>query len=199
MSDYLDASHWKMLAEADPAMLCRRGRCRHDADSGSFIIRLWGSEYRIEPRRGEIAREDRGPLPHPYFNVFIVSYLLLQDEIEVAGEWVSEKDFPGGATFFRGPHLLPTKILADGYGDDLEAFAQRCQDLGGAKLPLADAAYAFTIAADLPVAVLYWIGDADFPAEAKVLFDRSLIARLPLDVVYSLGVTICHHLAPHEA
>ena len=199
MSDYLDANHWQMLAEADPALLCRRGRCRHDAASCSYRLRLWGEEYRIDQRRTAIIREDGGPLPHPYFNVFIVSYLLLQDDLEVSGEWVSEKDFPGGATFFRGPHLLPTQVLADRYQDDLEAFAQRCQDLGGTRLPLADAAYAFTIAADLPVAVLYWIGDADFPAEAKVLFDRSLIARLPLDVVYSLGVTVCRHLAPREA
>ena len=72
---------------------------------------------------------------------------------------------PRGVLEEAFPHT-PLSLL-----NDLEAFAQRCQDLGGRPLPLADAAYAFSIAADLPVAVLYWIGDADFPAEAKVLFE----------------------------
>lgn len=195
MADYVDASYWQVLKAADPAVLCRCGRCQYHPDSGDYTLSLWGVDYRIAIHRQEIINTTQGTPSHPYFNVFIVSYLLLEGDISVVGEWISEKDFPGGATFFRGPHLLPSTLITERYGNDLQDFSARCQELGGTPLSLADRAFSFTIAPEVPVAVLYWSGDADFPAEAKILFDRSLISGLQLDVVYSLGVTICHRLA----
>lgn len=195
MAEYVDATYWQVLKAADPDILCRHGRCRFHSESGDYTLSLWGVNYRIAVHRQEIITTTPGAPSHPYFNVFIVSYLLLEGDISVVGEWISEKDFPGGATFFRGPHLLPSLLISERYGNDLQDFAARCQELGGTPLSLADRAFSFLIAPQVPVAVLYWGGDADFPAEAKMLFDRSLIKAMPLDVVYSLAVTICHRLA----
>jgi Domain of unknown function (DUF3786) len=195
MADYVDASYWQVLEQADPAVLCRRGRCQYHPDSGDYTLHLWGIDYLIAVHRQAIINTTEGTPSHPYFNVFIVSYLLLEGDISVVGEWISEKDFPGGATFFRGPHVVPSMLITERYGNDLQDFAAQCQELGGTPLSLADRAFFFRIAAEVPVAVLYWSGDADFPAEAKILFDRSLIDGLQLDVVYSLAVTICHRLA----
>lgn len=195
MAEYVDASYWQVLKATDPAVLCRHGRCRFHSESGDYTLSLWGVDYRIAVYHQEIINTTLGAPSHPYFNVFIISYLLLEQDISVVGEWISEKDFPGGATFFRGPHVVPTVLITERCGNDLEGFTARCQELGGTSLSLADRAFSFRIAAEVPVAVLYWSGDADFPAEAKILFDRSLISALPLDVVYSLAVTICHRLA----
>ncbi len=43
----------------------------------------------------------------------------------------------------------------------------------------------------LPVVVLHWQGDEDFPPEAHMLFDRSICRFLALDVVFALAVEIC--------
>lgn len=195
MAEYVDASYWQVIKAADPAVVCRRGRCQYHPDNGDYTTSLWGVDYRIAVHRQEIVNTTREGPSHPYFNVFIISYLLLERDIAVVGEWVSEKDFAGGATFFRGPHVVPSTLITERFGNDLQSFAARCQELGGTSLPLADRAFSFSIVPEIPVAVLYWSGDADFPAEAKILFDRSLISGLQLDVVYSLAVTVCHRLA----
>jgi hypothetical protein len=44
------------------------------------------------------------------------------------------------------------------------------------------------------VAVLYWAGDEDFPAEAKLLFDKTLPNHFALDIVYALASGICEQL-----
>ena len=49
---------------------------------------------------------------HDYFNLFIIHYLLKSKEIEISNEWISEKDIPGGTTFFRGPHEIPTNLTS---------------------------------------------------------------------------------------
>lgn len=193
MTDYLDSHHWQALRQADPAVICRGNRCCYLPDSNSYTLTLWGIDYHIDCQQQKIVAT--GPAIHPYFAVFIASYLLLDRDIQPVGEWISEKDFPGGPTFFRGPHLLPTAAITDCHGNDLDSFSARCRDVGGKELAMADLAFSLTIAPEIPVAALYWRGDDDFPAEAKILYDRSLIGVLALDVVYSLAVTICHRLA----
>jgi hypothetical protein len=56
---------------------------------------------------------------------------------------------------------------------------------------MADAAFSFSITPDIPVAVLYWIGDEDFPAEVKILYDRSITELLSLDILFALAVGVC--------
>ena len=108
--------------------------------------------------------------------------------------WISEKEIPGGPTFFRGPHALPTDLITKRFGNDLAAFGKRCASLKGSPLEMADAAYRFDIVPRVPVAVLYWCGDEEFPAEAKLLFDKSIARRLATDVVYALAVGVCERL-----
>ena len=115
-------------------------------------------------------------------------------DIKLSGEWISEKDLPGGPTFFRGPHLLPTNLISNRFGNDLQSFCERCKKLGGTQLQLADAAFSFIITKDIPVAVLYWIGDEEFPAEAKILYDKSIAEPLPLDIVFALAFEVCNRI-----
>ncbi len=103
--------------------------------------------------------------------------------------------FDRGCRLFRGPHTLPTDKIVNRYGQDIEEFKKRCEHLGGSPLAMADGAYSFEIANNIPVAVLFWQGDEDFPSEASLLFDQTLEDHLPLDIVYALAVAVCHQLS----
>jgi hypothetical protein len=59
---------------------------------------------------------------------------------------------------------------------------------------MADAAYRFQIAPRIPVAVLYWTGDEDFPAESKILYDRTIAEHLAADIIFALAVVICERI-----
>lgn len=156
---------------------------------------MWGDRYLVDWGNGTIERDGATmPHPHAYFYLFIIYYLLLSKDITPQGEWISEKDLPGGVTFFRGPHLLPTDLISDRFGNDLQGFSNFCEKLGGAPLELADAAFAFAITRDITIAILYWTGDEDFPAEAKILYDKAITDHLPLDIVYALAVEVCTRL-----
>ena len=38
-------------------------------------------------------------------------------------------------------------------------------------------------------------GDDEFPAESKILFDRTIIEHLALDIIFALAVEICTRVA----
>ena len=56
---------------------------------------------------------------------------------------------------------------------------------------MADAAYIFKITPRIPVAVLYWEGDDEFPPESKILYDKSITEHLASDIIFALAVAIC--------
>ena len=199
MSDQIDSIHFKDLAACDPQDVCRRADSRYDDGTGSYRLTIWGEEYSIDPVRKRIdCLSNRRHHLHDYFYLFIVHYLLSVQAVEIAGEWISEKDIPGGSAFFRGPHEIPTGLIADRLDEDRVQFAERCRQLHGTQLKMADVAYGFTIAPRIPVAVLGWEGDEDFPAEAKILYDKTIVAHLALDVVFALAVGVCQQLgAPY--
>ena len=124
--------------------------------------------------------------------------LLKSKDIDISGQWISEKDMPGGVAFFTGPHTIPSKMIGERYGHDLAGFTQACLDLGGTPLNMADAAFSFTIVPSIPVAVLLWKGDEEFPAEARLLFDKTITEHMALDVIFGLAVEICSTLGLTE-
>ncbi|MBU1568461.1 MAG: DUF3786 domain-containing protein [Proteobacteria bacterium] len=195
MTTYVDNNYFNDLAKANPSDICRNDRCSYDPTSKSYALQIWGDTYIIDWTQGRIERSDATmPPPHSFFYLFIMYYLLLPLDIKPQGEWISEKDLPGGATFFRGPHLLPTNLISDRFGNDLQGFSDCCRRLGGSPLELADAAFSFTIAKEITIAILYFTGDEDFPAEAKILYDKSISAPLPIDIVFALAVEVCSRI-----
>ncbi len=195
MPDLIDSIFFQQLAAMPAEDVCSRTGCTCDDREGTYTITLWDRQYRVQPRLRLVGPADPGPPPlHPYLELFLVHYLIRADGSAPGGHWISEKDISGGVTFFRGPHAIPGELITARFNNDIEVFNRRCRQLQGIPLDLADAAWRFAITPRMPVAVLYWRGDDEFPAEAKLLFDAAIGSCLAADVVYALAVGICHRL-----
>ena len=195
MTDTVDESYFQELAGKDPSDICKVSLCNYDPSNDVYLLTVWGEEFIIDPRNSSIVRKGAS---HSEVNVllglFIIYYLLRVKEITLSGDWISEKEVPGGAAFFRGPHEIPTHLVAKTYGNNLDEYEKRCTELGGTSLPMADAAYRFSITPRIPAAVLLWEGDSEFPPEAKLLFDKTIAEQLPPDVIFSLSFEICRRI-----
>lgn len=192
MTEIVDKSYFIELTAANQETICRNGRCQYSAEKHQYSVAVWDDHYLIDPAGSCMDRiAGNGPPAHEYFDLFVIYYLLRAGDTAPTGEWVSEKDLPGGATFFRGPHQVPTDSICKRFDNDLQGFKACCANLGGTPLAMADAAFRFTITPDIPIAVLYWLGDEDFPAEAKILYDKSIIKLLSLDIIFALAVGVC--------
>ena len=195
MTDLIDRIYFEELSERKPKDVCRRASCEYDDINDLFILSVWGKEYGIFPNQLKIkCMDNKIQSLHDYFYLFIIHYLLTSKEIEITNEWISEKDIPGGTTFFRGPHQISTNLISLRFNNNVNEFKERCEQLHGIPLNMADAAYRFKITPRIPVAVLYWKGDDDFPAESKILYDRTIAEHLASDVIYALAAGICNRL-----
>ena len=199
MTNSIDKIHFQELAGKDPADVCRRASCEYDDVKKFYTLSVWGEKYAIYPHEFKIDRIGKNDQnPNDYLYLFIIHYLLKSKEIDIDREWISEKDIPGGATFFRGPHAIPTHLISKQYADNTAAFRKRCEQLHGISLDVADVAYRFAITEHIPVAALYWEGDDEFLPEAKILYDKTITEHLAPDIIFALAVEICTRLGrPH--
>lgn len=195
MPELIDRIFFRELAAMSTEDVCNRAACAYSGSEHGYTLPLWDRPYQVRPDLMRVGPVDPAVPPlHPYLELFLIHYLLRAEGTEPTGRWISEKDIPGGSTFFRGPHAIPTDLITSRFGNDIELFNKRCEELEGTSLSLADAAWRFPVTPRIPVAVLYWRGDDEFPAEAKLLFDAGLSRQMAPDVVYALAVGVCDRL-----
>ena len=192
--------YFQELALQNPESVCQRAGCEYDPDQQSFRLVMWGRDYIIHPGTSRIHREGKNALDveNPNY-LLIIQYLLNARDIGIKNEWISEKDIPGGTTFFRGPHEIPTHMISNRFANDLKEFKSCCEQLGGTPTGMGDAGYRFRMLPRIPVALTYWIGDEDFPAEARILFDRTITRHLATDIVFLMAVSVCRRVGRYNA
>ncbi len=195
MTELIDSVYFKELCEKDPAEICRTSICSYNRDERCYQITVINEDYRIYPENSEIVRLSDGfSVINEFTGLMIIYYLLYAQDILITREWISEKDIPGGTLFFTGPHEIPTNLITERFGNKLKEFKKRCEDLGGSRQDMANAAYSFRILPRIPVSVLYYMGDDEFPTEAKILFDRTISEHLTLDIIFCMVVVVCRVL-----
>ena len=188
----IDPVYFLELSHRNPEEVCRHALCEYEPKTKSYRLSVWGDTYGIYPHESKIRRlHDDNHKVSLLLGLFIVYYLLRSKDIAISKQWISEKDIPGGPTFFRGPHKIPTQIIEERYENNIIEFKEICEKLQGAPLNMADAAYVFRIAPRIPVLVQFWDGDEDFPAESKILFDKTITEHLSPDIIFCMAVEIC--------
>jgi len=116
-----------------------------------------------------------------------VNYLIGAKNIPLDGRWVSEKEFPSGPLFFRGPHEMPAGKIEEMYGQNKEGFISVCQRLEGKKVEGGDAAFELLVFPRFPMRLILWLADEEFPARLTYLFDRTANVHLHLDGIWAAG------------
>jgi hypothetical protein len=86
---------------------------------------------------------------------------------------------------YTGARLLKT------FDNDLHRFKDAASATEGEAISHGDAGFLFWALPRIPMAVVYWLGDDEFPPNANVLFDASAGHYLSTDGLAVLGRELC--------
>ena len=92
----------------------------------------------------------------------------------------------------RCPRLAET--LAAAFSGRAAALERGLVALGGRKLTGGDVAYEVDAFPDFPVAVRFWDGDEEFPAQVNLLFDRNATDLIHVESVVTIASQLQVHL-----
>ena len=184
---------WKRLAGLDPSSVCSRCDVSYEKPSGSYLLDSFGCQIAVSPLEQAFSVEDSiGTIVLNELGIYsrlaILKYLNGCKDIPLGGQLVNPSTLPGGDIFLRGTHVLPLERLANRFSGDIPGFYEVGAKLGGKRIALADAALQLFPLPKMPVCVLFWERDEEFPANASILFDTSCQFHLPTDIIWAIGM-----------
>ena len=102
----------------------------------------------------------------------LLYYFSAADGSPQTGNYVSFADLPAGRMYAQAFQGYSGDELVKAFGENLEPFKKACKKTGGHLLEVGSAAFAFQALPRVPLQVVYWLGDEDFPSSCKILFDE---------------------------
>jgi hypothetical protein len=191
-----NSMHWEDLRSRPREEILGRPGVEASADNMSYEAQFLNSLYLVDPVRERITELKPNPRREltEEFQILVIRYLVAPNPSSLDGKEVSEKDFPGGVTFFQGPHALHTAPIVKRYGKDPDAFEARCRELGAVLAPHGDRAMRFLPFPTIPVTYVLWTADEEFPASVSVLFDSSIARWFELDMIFTLVLALTERI-----
>lgn len=182
-----------------PEQLARLAGAEWDAAAGELRLSWLRTHYRITWPALIAYAGGTGPgseaCPGSVQGLFLY-YLAMADGALPAGEWITFRELPEGSFYHLAFQSYTGAALVRAFGDDMAALAQAAESAGGSAMAVSDCGYAFQVLPRVRLAVVYWRGDEEFPAEAQVLFDRAAAHYLPIDGLALLGSHLVQRLLP---
>jgi len=189
MMNPIGSEYWDELARLNPETVCSRTMAEYHLKQRSYTLPVLNQEYLIHPYQRTIRRLIGNGKPEEddlsnEFILMVLYYLSKAKDLPLARRWISEKDLPGGETFFRGPHALSVDIVEEKYGDDPQGFIEAGEILGGTAVRFGDKSIAIDVFPRVPIIYILWVKDEEFPTRAGVLFDANIGSHFTLDIIW---------------
>jgi hypothetical protein len=175
---------WNDLRERDPQEIVGRTGARYEG--GRYQLLLLDRLLLVDPVRQEV-KTDGTAQAEPGFRLCLTALLyLLKIDPRLLGPSISPLELPGGATFFRGHHGIPSGPLEERFGRDLAGFVAAGKKLQGEVRSAGDASIALQIFPGLVIEIILWQADDEFPAQVSFTLPAHLDKFWFLDAVWGL-------------
>ena len=184
---------WEVLSSLSSEDVCLKAKADFDELNGHYILPLFNEKVYIslEERRvwgnSKLVDLVLNDLSH-YSRLSALWYLIQAKDIPISGNLVSPREVNGGLIFAQGSHVLPLDRLVDKYGSDVKRLIKKGVSLGGEQLNYGDASIRLFPFPRVPVVLLIWKHDEEFPARADILFDSTCSEHLPTDIIWSTAM-----------
>jgi hypothetical protein len=189
-----EAKAWEALAGLRPQDVCAGAMAVYDEGSRSYTMRSFGVDFIISPDTRTITSGDPGAglfleRYKDFFRLAVLWYLTSAKDIPATGRLIRPLDVKGGQRFFSGTHLLPLDRIEERFGRDKVAFVERGLRFGAEIARYGDAAVRLYPLPRVPVTIILYLHDDEYPSRATLFLDSTVDFQLSLsDIVWSVAM-----------
>ncbi|SHK76645.1 protein of unknown function [Desulfatibacillum alkenivorans DSM 16219] len=128
--------------------------------------------------------------------VLILHYMMGDKTAQPSDDWVAYREIPGATFYFSAFCKRAIDPLKNVFEHNLEGLDKGAQILEASELDFGDAGYEFKPFPRVPVRMILYVGDDEFPSEANILFDSSAGDILsPEDLAWLAGMIVYRLMA----
>jgi hypothetical protein len=186
----------EMLRTRDAETISRNAGAEfHALNPGEkFTLPFFGKMVNISYPEGQVEYEGGEAKLSLQEQGLILHYLLGAQDILPANKLITFREIPSGEFYYQ-PFLKRAQVpLVQTFGADHELFCKAGRKLGGVDAHMGDASLTFLPFPRIPITLILWKEDDEFPPDGNILFDTTIkhflggedIAFLAGTVVYKL-------------
>lgn len=189
-----EAKAWDALTVLRPKDVCVDAGVSFDEASLAYQILSFGIEFTVAPGTRTITSIDPRAAVFldrykDFFRLSVLWYLTSAKNILPTNRLIRPIDVKGGQRFFAGTHVLPLDRIEERFGKDKTAFVERGLRFGAEIFRAGDAAIRLYPLPRVPVTIILWLQDEEYPARATLFFDSTVDFQLSLsDIVWSVAM-----------
>jgi hypothetical protein len=110
--------------------------------------------------------------------ILILHYLSNSDETPLTNSLINYKQVKSGSNYFPTFEKRSIKPLISSFGKEPHLLIESSKQLGGEEVSYGDFGVKITAFPFVPIFLVIWKGDEEFPATGNILFDSSIEKRL---------------------
>ena len=128
--------------------------------------------------------------------ILILHYMLSPAVPFLTGNWVSYREIPGASFYYSAFVKRAIDPLKTVFGQNVKGLLRTGEILGGQSIDTGDVGYEFRLLPHVPVRLILWAGDDEFPAEANMVFAENIKEILsPEDIAWLAGMLVYRLIA----
>ncbi len=181
---------WNKLAGLKPEKVCKGAGVDYDSETGLYGLKSFGWQIHISPNDKRVFCNEPGSeiLLNELEEHYVLSllwYLAEAKDIPLSGKLMRPDNLKGGYLFSQGTHILPLDRISAKYEKNIEGFLSRGNSFGSEVSGYGDASIQLSPFPRIPVTLILWEGDDEFPSRADLLFDSTSEFQMPIDILWS--------------
>jgi hypothetical protein len=185
------------LKDKQPEILANRTGTiysQKDSGSGEFKLAFWSRELTLNFPEFTGVYTDTGEEVNTFDLTMLAYYFEVSNGAPMTGEWIAYNQIPGGLFYAQAFQGYTGNELAKIFGNDSEAFIDANEKLGGRREFFGNVAFSYQVLPRVPIMVVCWLGDEDFPPSYRMLFDSNAHHHLVTDAYAILGSNLTRRL-----
>jgi hypothetical protein len=162
---------------------CRRcgAEYRETASRRVITLKHLNRSYQITlPRVAVVLEGSRKAVPLKT-RVLLLHYLIRAKGTPLSGTMITFKELPEGTVYFPTFAKRTLSPLTASFGREPESLASVAGVLNGCPADYGDVALTVSAFPYVPLVLVLWRGDSEFPPAASILFDATVIDYLPTE------------------
>jgi hypothetical protein len=177
----------EQLGKVDIKEQCRKSGAKYLAvDSQELVIvEYLNQSYQVTFPDVQVSLVDGGAEVPIRDRILILHYLALAKGTPVANKFIAFKELPEGANYSPTFSKRSIEPLIKYFGREPQCLIETAERLGGRRVDYGDVAVTINVFRRVPITIVLWRGDEEFPPRSNILFD----ATIP-DYLFTEDITV---------
>jgi len=183
----------EQLGRVDIGKQCASAGARYDSTTRPALINLdyLNQSYRITLPDVDIKPAESTAEVPISDKILILHYMTLAKGVPLSGRLISFKELPDAGSYFPTFAKRAIEPLVRAFAEEPGRLIATARMLGGIKADYGDGAVTITAFPRVPVTLVLWRGDEEFPPRGSILFDSSISGYL---MTYDI-IVLCETIA----